>query len=372
MSETRADCGGSPMIKRPATASGWRALLVVTTAFCAITLAVGCGGDDSSDSKSTPTPPDSSSKPSGTQKLDAGGVLEANRNSVVKIIATIPGGEGSGTGVVWEDSTHVLTNAHVVVGAGAIKVVDPNDGSRTWPAKVVALSSCDDVALLSVDRAQGLKPAKFADSNAVKAGDHVVTLGFPGTISAGPNNAIVTEGNISRVKATFEFSGQRDLLQHTAPINPGNSGGPLFNMSGQVIGLNSYTARGKQAENYAISMNEALAVAKDLKAGKNLTYLGMTLEPNDAAFARENDLAYVNGLVVVAIDPGSPVDRATPFPLETGDLVFQLNGTNVTTVGEFCDVIRSRSSGQTLNIRFGAYDQNGDPYDNFQRQVIVP
>jgi S1-C subfamily serine protease len=354
--------------------------------FGALTLALlavaGCGGNDSDDDGS-PSPGGATATSAPAQSptaaasptpavLDAGAILEKNRNSVVKVLATVPGGEGSGTGVVWQDSNHVLTNAHVVVGAGAIKVVDPLDGSRSWPARVVALSSCDDVALLSVDRAENLKPASFADSNTVRPGDHVVALGYPGTLSAGPNNAIVTEGTISRIKATFEFSGQRDLLQHTAPINPGNSGGPLFNMAGQVIGLNSYAARGRQAENYAISMNEVKVVAEDLEAGKNLTYLGITIEPNDPDFAFENDLAYTNGLVILAKDPGSPADEADPFPLEVGYIIFQVNGVDVTNVGEFCDIIRSRSSGETLNIRFGAYDENDEPYDNFQYKVKVP
>lgn len=359
----------------------WKAL---AAGLLGLTLVAGlaCGGGDDSggskstaESKATSAKSDKTAEPKNTPTpaaLDSAGILELNKNSVVKIITTSPEGEGGGSGVVWEDATHVLTNSHVVIGTGSIKVVDPNDGSRSYPAKVVALSPCDDVALLQVDRAQNLKPAKMGDSELVKAGDHVVTLGFPGTISAGPNNAIVTEGNISRVHATFTFGGQRDLLQHTAPINPGNSGGPLFNMKGEVIGLNSYTARGRQAENYAISVNEALVVGKDLKAGKNLNYLGMTLEVNDRDFANQNKLAYIDGLVITAIDPGSPADKAKPYALQEGDLIFEVNGTSVTTVGEFCDILRSRSSGQTLTIRFGAYDTNNKPYNNFQYQVIVP
>lgn len=350
-------------------------LFFAVTVLLAFGASLACGGsDDNTDNKSTTTS-DKSAAPSATATpatLDSAAILDQNKNSVVKILTTSPEGEGGGSGIVWQDATHVLTNAHVVIGAGSIKVVDPADGARNFPARVVALSSCDDVALLSVDRAQNLKPAKVGDSDAVKAGDHVVTLGFPGTISAGPNNAIVTEGNISRVHATFTFGGQRDLLQHTAPINPGNSGGPLFNLRGEVIGLNSYSARGRQSENYAISTNEARLVAKDLEGGKSLNYLGITLEPNDRDYAQQNQLAYIDGLVVTAIDPGGPAAKATPYPLQTGDLIFELNGTSVVTVADFCDILRSRSSGETLTVRFGAYDTNGKPFNNFQYQVVVP
>jgi serine protease Do len=354
----------------------WKLMSVGVLAF-SVGVAVACGGGDNS-SKITPTANSTTQKstePAATptpKQLDAAGILELNKNSVVKILTTSSGGQGGGSGVVWEDSSHVLTNAHVVVGTGSIKVVDPNDGSRTFPAKVVALSSCDDIALLSIDRGQNLKAATIGDSDAVKPGDHVVTLGFPGTISAGPNNAIVTEGNISRVHATFTFGGQRDLLQHTAPINPGNSGGPLFNLKGEVIGLNAYSARGAQSENYAISINEAKQVAQDLKAGKNLTYIGVTLEPNDRDFAQQNHLAYIDGLVIMAIDPGSPADKAQPFALQTSELIFDVNGTPVNSVGDFCDILRSRSSGQTLNIQFGAFDTNGKPNDTYQYQVVMP
>jgi S1-C subfamily serine protease len=336
-----------------------RALLVV--AFPAIGLILACGGGDKPD----PVP---------TQRveLNAGQILEKDKTSVVSIETTSYYGEGGGTGIVFEDATHVLTNAHVVVGAGSIKVVDPADSSKTFAAKVVGMSPCDDVALLSIERAAGLKPATFGDSTEVKAGDRVVALGFPGTLSTGPALPIVTEGTISRLRAEFEFSGQSDLIQNTAPINPGNSGGPLYNKYGEIIGLNSYSARGAQSENYAISSNEALAVAKQLKTGKHLDYIGIGVQPNYEDFAYDNDLAYLDGLVVMGVDPGSAADVAAPNPLKPGFLIFDVNDTPVYDVGDFCDILRSQSSGATLRIRFGAYDSNDKPYNNFLTNVKVP
>jgi S1-C subfamily serine protease len=333
-----------------------------------------CGGGDDNGKKTAAPAPSSSAAPVNTQRapLDTATILNQNKNTVVDIETTDANGAGGGTGIVWGDSSHVLTNAHVVVGGGSIKVTDPTDSSRSFPAKVIALSSCDDVALLQVDRAQNLQPAKIGDSDQVKPGDHVIALGFPGTLSSGPVTAIVTEGNVSRVHATFDFGGQRDLVQHTAAINPGNSGSPLFNVYGEVIGMNAYSARGSQSENYAISMNEAKTVADELKAGKNIDYLGVTLEPNDRDFAQQQGFAYIDGLVVLAVDPGSPADKATPYGLQYGDLIFDINGTNVESVGQFCDIVRSHKSGDTLNVRFGAYDSNDQPYSNFVYQVVVP
>src|SRR4051794_33778894 len=104
---------------------------------CAIAMACGGGGKTAEPTATATQAP-----------LDPATILNQNKTSVVKIVVTSPEGEGSGSGIVYQDGTHILTNSHVVIGAGSIKVIDPADGSRSFPAKVVALSPCDDVALL--------------------------------------------------------------------------------------------------------------------------------------------------------------------------------------------------------------------------------
>jgi serine protease Do len=340
------------------------AVVVLATA-----LVAACGG--SSEPEATPTP-EATATPEGPVELTAGEILEANKTSVVKIDTTTPYGDGGGSGVVWEQEDWVLTNAHVVLGAGAIKVVDPADSTRSFPAKVVALSPCDDVALLSVERGSGLRPVTMGNSDEVEAGDKVTALGFPGTLSVGPATPIITDGTVSRVRATFETYGYRDLIQNTAPINPGNSGGPLFNQYGEVVGLNSFYAVGSQSENYAITSNEAVAVATRLKEGKHIDYIGISLEPNNDDLAFDLDLPYVNGLVVTAVDPGSAADNASPAPLAFGFEIFAVNDTTVDTIGDFCDIIRSQQSGSTLRIQFGYWGEDGEAYDDFIYDVVMP
>jgi serine protease Do len=330
-----------------------------------------CGGG--SDTKSTPVVQHTGTAASTTPAaLDAATILTNNQLSVVRISTTSPQGDGGGSGIVWEDGMHILTNAHVVIGTGSIKVSDPSDSSRNYPAKVVALSACDDVALLSVDQGT-FKPAKIGNSDDVKPADKAVALGFPGNLgNDARNKLIVTEGIISQVHATFDFQGQNDLLETTAPINPGNSGGPLFNTKGEVIGINSYTAIGTQAENYAITSNEAKRVADKLKSGKNLDYIGVNLIRNTPDLADTYDLPYTNGLIVAGVDPGSAAAKANPNPLQYPYLIFSIDGTEVPTVGALCDVIRSRSSGATVKIQFGAYNQNNQPVDTFTTDVVIP
>ena len=348
-----------------------RRLSLLLTALVAFTLA-SCGGGGEEDPTPTREPratATSAAEPTPPPEMTTSQILEANKYSVVNILTTTPQGEGGGSGIVWEDSRHIITNAHVVIGAGAIKIVDPDSPNRTYPARVVAHSACDDIALLEVDRGP-FQPARWGESDQVKAGEPIVTLGFPGTLS-GSDDIVVTEGIVSRVRATYEFEGFDDLIQHTAPINPGNSGGPVFNKRGEVVGVNTLYAIGRQAENYAIPSKEALFVAERLKTGKNIDYLGVALTRNYEDLAYAWDLAYIDGLVVTGVDPGSPAAKASPFPFIWGDLIFSVDDTPVYTVGDFCDIIRSRSAGQTIEVRVGNWDNNDEPFNNFRTQVVL-
>lgn len=311
-----------------------------------------CGGSGSDDEKATATP-----APTQPALSD---LLRDFQSSVVDIATTGPDGNGGGTGVVWENGQQVLTNAHVVLGAATIKVNDPVTKGKQYPAVVVALSPCDDVALLRVDRAEGLKPARFGDSKKLVSGTPVVAIGFPATSASSGSGSglVITEGIVSRLGTSFPDSGQKDLIQHTAPINPGNSGGPLLNRDGEVVGLNSYTVRGAQAENYAISSAEAVFIANRLKAGKNVDFIGLRVVTNDEDLAYDYDLPYIDGLAVLATSAGSPATKAKPYAIETGDTVAYIDGQFIDNVGTYCDVLRSHKSGDTIEVRIGAYNQD--------------
>jgi S1-C subfamily serine protease len=287
-------------------------------------------------------------------------MLETYKPTVVEIAASGADGESTGTGFAWENGQQIITNAHVVNGAASIKVTDPVKPGTQYSAVVIGLSACDDVSVLKVERAS-FKPAKIGDSKKVSVGTHVVAVGFPGTVatSASGSSLVVTEGTASRMSASFPDSGQRDLIQHTAPINPGNSGGPLLNTKGEVIGINSYSVRGAQAENYAIAINEALFVATKLKAGKNLDDIGISVVTNSKDLASENNLPYTDGLAVMSVRAGGPAAAATPYALHDGYTVGFIDGKFIGSVGAYCDVLRSHKSGDTIGIRFGAFGQNG-------------
>jgi S1-C subfamily serine protease len=251
-------------------------------------------------------------------------------------------------------------------------VKDPVDAGKVYSAVVVGLSACDDVALLRVEREEHLTPARFGDSKQVTTGRPVVALGFPGTYASSSSGSglVVTEGIVSRTGASFVDSGQSDLIQHTAPINPGNSGGPLLNRQGEVIGLNSYTIRGAQAENYAISTSEATFVAEKLKAGKNLDYLGINVVTNSEALADSEDLPFTDGLAVLSTSAGSPATKAAPYSIEPGYTIGFIDGQFIENVGTYCDVLRSHKAGDTVSVEFGAWDSD-DTAQIYETEITI-
>ncbi len=209
--------------------------------------------------------------------LDVGVVLDALQSSVVSIETTIDVGhnrfrgpaeaEGAGTGIVLDDSGHILTNAHVVGGATSI-MVTASDGSSPRPATVIATDDEADIAVLVVEDTTGLRPAEIAEAGTTEVGDQVVAIG---NALALDGSMTVTQGIISAVDRTLETQSGTltDLIQTDAAISSGNSGGPLVNDLGQVVGINTAVATsggGVQASNvgFAIAIDSALEVASDL------------------------------------------------------------------------------------------------------------
>jgi len=326
-----------------------------------LAVAGACGGDDD-DSGEDPTPTRPSEERTAEPKdLSPQEIVESLAPSVVNILTTFPSGAGGGSGIVWEDNRHILTNAHVVLGSGSIKVIDPEDG-REIPARVVALSPCDDVALLEVDRGN-FEPAPIGDSDSLEPGEEVVALGYPATYTdQGSTKLVVTRGIVSKLNDSLD--GKNDLIQTDAAINPGNSGGPLVNARGEVVGVNTLTFLGQQNQNYAIAINEAKFIADKLKDGKNITYIGARIQANYAGLAQELgiQLAYTDGLLITGIDTGSPADEAG---LGYSDLIYYADNVWVESIGDFCDVLRSRKPGDTVRIDITRTYTDGSSEDLF-------
>ena len=185
-----------------------------------------------------PTPV-SSGIPSPTPLSDAlhsiANIVESTRDGVVRIAGTT----GSGSGFVVDSAGYILTNEHVIDGAGLLTVIF-DDGTRVAP-RVVALDSVRDIALLKVESTRRLTALPFATE--AREGEEVVALGYPLDLA---ERLTVTRGIVSAFR---NYEG-RALVQTDAATNPGNSGGPLLNLKGEVIGMNTFVRREIQGRDY--------------------------------------------------------------------------------------------------------------------------
>lgn len=257
-------------------------------------------------------------------------VAERVAPSVVTITAEIDGGRlpgffgagggtqhSSGSGVVIRKDGVILTNHHVIADAQRIEV-ELSDG-RTLPARLLGQDAAIDLAVLRVEL-DGLSPARFGDSSAVRSGQWVVAVGAPFGL-----RHTLTAGVISSVQRSRTHGGVvEDYLQTDASINPGNSGGPLLNLRGEVIGINTAIINGEATIGFAIPSNLAQDVAGQLVRDGRVTrgWAGMETQSLTDAVARYFRLPDRSGALVAEVTPGGPAAKAGLLP---GDVITHLD-----------------------------------------------
>ena len=224
------------------------------------------------------------------------------------------GGQGVGSGVIYREDGYIITNNHVVEGAGEAEVVFA-DGSRE-PAEVIGGDALTDLAVLRVDR-NDLPAADFADSGDLTPGQMAVAIGSPqglqSTVTAG-----VVSGLNREFPAQLSGGGQGalvDLVQTDAPISPGNSGGALASRDGEVIGINvAYVPPGSGAESlgFAVPSNTATSVADELIESGEVAhpYLGVSLGDLTPEAAEQFGIQADSGAVIAEVLPGEPAAQA--------------------------------------------------------------
>ncbi len=163
-----------------------------------------------------------------------------------------------GSGVIIDRDGQVLTNAHVVDGAASLSVT--LDSKEKVPARVLGLDPVLDLALLRLETSSTLTTARLGDSSTLKVGEEVVAIGNPIGL-----DQTMTRGIVSALNRILPGISDQPLIQTDAPINPGNSGGPLFDRCGNVIGINTFISEDAQSIGFAVPVNAAKAVLKDLR-----------------------------------------------------------------------------------------------------------
>jgi len=237
-----------------------------------------------------------------------------------------PPTKGVGSGFIVSADGYVLTNAHVVSDASEVTVTLTD--RREFPAKVIGIDKPSDVALIKI-AATGLPTVRFGDPAKLRPGQWAIAIGSP----FGFENS-VTAGVISALGRPLNDgsgSGYVTFIQTDAAVNPGNSGGPLFNIDGEVIGINSQIysrTGGYMGVSFAIPIDMALSVKEQLqKNGKVVrSRIGVSVQDIRQQLALSFGLATPHGALISAVDPTGPSEKAG---LKAGDVIISVNGRNI-------------------------------------------
>ncbi|MDA8439048.1 MAG: trypsin-like peptidase domain-containing protein [Propionibacterium sp.] len=285
--------------------------------------------------------------------------------SVVSIIVQNGQSGDEGTGVVLDSQGHIVTNNHVVAGAGAGATISVQIGNETYPATVVGTDPSTDLAVIKVAKLpSGMQPITFADSSSVKVGDPVMAVGNPlgladtvttGIVSA-LNRPVVTQQVSSAISdVTGAGNVYTSAIQTSAPINPGNSGGALVNANGELVGINSSIASlstgssgqsGSIGIGFAIPSNQVKNITTQLIATGVAEHAYLGISTTDASVQLSGGT--INGAKVASVVPGT---AAAAAGLKAGDVIVQMNGVTVDSSNSLVAQVRAAQVGEKVTFQ---------------------
>jgi serine protease Do len=250
---------------------------------------------------------------------------------------------GEGSGFIIRSDGVILTNAHVVNGATEVTVRMTD--RREYTAKVIGVDTKSDIAVIKIN-AKDLPVVKTGDSRSLKVGEWVLAIGAP----FGFENS-ATAGIVSAKGRTLD-SGYVPFIQTDVPINPGNSGGPLFNMKGEVVGINSQIysrSGGYQGVSFSIPIDVALQVSNQLQTTGHVTRgkIGVVIQPVTQGLADSFGLPQPEGALVSSVEKGGPAEKAG---IEPGDVILKLNGQPLMDSNELPALVAGITPGTSVNL----------------------
>ncbi|WP_370848364.1 DegQ family serine endoprotease [Novimethylophilus kurashikiensis] len=264
-----------------------------------------------------------------------------------------PGGQGGGqdyktqslgSGFIVSSDGYVLTNAHVVNDADEV-IVKLTD-RREFKAKIIGSDPRSDVALIKIE-ATGLPKVTLGDPTQLKVGEWVVAIGSP----FGLENT-VTAGIVSAKGRALPQENYVPFIQTDVAINPGNSGGPLFNMKGEVVGINSQIysrSGGYMGLSFAIPIDVAMDVQNQLKSTGKVSrgWLGIGIQEITKELADSFGMKNTNGALVAGIEKGSPAERSG---LEPGDVIIRFDGKPVVNSSDLPRIVGGTKPGKDVTM----------------------
>ena len=255
--------------------------------------------------------------------------------------------QGAGSGFIVQPNGYIVTNDHVIDGAKDIKVHLPNGVS--YDAQVVGRDDVTDLAVIKIE-AEDLPTATFADSDDLRVGDWVMTIGNALALKGGPT---VTLGIVSALGRTINTDQGPfyNLIQTDAAINDGNSGGPLVNMNGEVVGINQVIVRDAQGMGFAVSAAGAVPIIDSLiEHGRVIRpKIGFNGQDVTPAIADELDLDITEGVLVTQMQRGTPAYEAG---IRVGDVVTKIDDIPTPDVPTWLNLLWSYQVGGVVNVEY--------------------
>jgi serine protease Do len=252
---------------------------------------------------------------------------------------------GQGSGFILREDGIILTNAHVVDNADEV-VVRLND-KREFKAKVLGTDKATDVAVLKIE-ARGLPTVKIGSSTDTRVGEWVLAIGSPFGFESS-----ASAGIISAKSRSLPSDNYVPFIQTDVAVNPGNSGGPLFNMAGEVIGINAQIysrTGGYQGLSFAIPIDVAMSIEEQIvQHGKvQRGRLGVSIQEVNQSLAESFGLSAPAGALISQVEKDSPAARAG---LEAGDVILSINGTRIDSSNEVPPIVAGIRPGQTASLQ---------------------
>ena len=250
-----------------------------------------------------------------------------------------------GSGFIIDDSGIVVTNNHVIQGAEDI-IVRVN-GDQEYKAKVLGADPLMDIAVLQLETDEKFTPVSFGDSDSARIGDWVIAIGNPFGLGG-----TVTSGIISARNRSIGLSRYEDFIQTDASINSGNSGGPLFDMDGNVIGINTAILgrNGSIGIGFSIPSNSAKTVINQLiEFGETKRgWLGVRIQDVSKEIADVEQLDEPRGALVASVAENSPSDKAG---IKEGDIILEFNGVKINQMKELPAIVAKTKVGKDVKVK---------------------